>query len=271
MASDLEALKHRLKTTWMAGDYAYFATYLEPGALAFLGRLEARPGTRMLDVACGAGQIAIPAARAGVKVTGIDIAANAIETARFRAKAEGLDAWFEEGDAEDIACEDASFDLVVSLIGAMFAPRPERVASELVRVCRPGGRIAMANWTPGGFVGQMFKIVGTHVPPPPDLPSPVKWGDEGTVRDRLGKGIAKLETQRHLYPMHYPFPPATVVDFFRAYYGPINRAFTALDADGQRALHQDLERLWTFHNHAKDGATTQVEAEYLEVMAERAG
>lgn len=268
VAPEMEALKARLKSTWMAGDYGYFATYLEPGALAFLNRLAAAPGTRMLDVACGAGQIAIPAARAGVRVTGIDIATNAIEKAQARARAEGLDACFEEGDAEALTYGDGTFDLVVSLIGAMFAPRPERVASELVRVCRSGGRIAMANWTPEGFVGDMFRVVGKHVPPPPAMPAPVKWGDEATVRERLKEGVVRLETQKRHYPMHYPFPPARVVDFFQAYYGPVNRAFATLDAPGQQALHSDLERLWTEHNRAKDG-TTQVEAEYLEVMAER--
>lgn len=268
LTPDMAALKARLKAVWMAGNYGHFATYLEPGALEFLNRLGPEPGTRMLDVACGAGQIAIPAARAGVRVTGIDIATNSIEAARSRAKAEGVEARFEEGDAEMIAYEDGAFDLVVSLIGAMFAPRPEQVAAELVRVCRPGGRIAMANWTPGGFVGQMFKAVGKHVPPPPLMAPPVKWGDEATVRERFREGVAKVETRKCLYPMRYPFPPGDVVDFFQAYYGPINRAFAALDADGQQALHQDLEQLWADHNRAQDG-TTDVEAEYLEVVAVR--
>ncbi|HJV39423.1 MAG TPA: class I SAM-dependent methyltransferase [Geothrix sp.] len=268
LTPDMAALKARLKAVWMAGNYGHFATYLEPGALEFLNRLGPEPGTRMLDVACGAGQIAIPAARAGVRVTGIDIATNSIEAARSRAKAEGVEARFEEGDAEMIAYEDGAFDLVVSLIGAMFAPRPEQVAAELVRVCRPGGRIAMANWTPGGFVGQMFKAVGKHVPPPPLMAPPVKWGDEATVRERFREGVAKVETRKCLYPMRYPFPPGDVVDFFQAYYGPVNRAFAALDADGQQALHQDLEQLWADHNRAQDG-TTDVEAEYLEVVAVR--
>lgn len=268
LTPEMAALKARLKAVWMAGNYGHFATYLEPGALEFLNRLGPEPGTRMLDVACGAGQIAIPAARAGVRVTGIDIATNSIEAARSRARAEGVEVRFEEGDAEMIAYEDAAFDLVVSLIGAMFAPRPEQVAAELVRVCRPGGRIAMANWTPEGFVGQMFKAVGRHVPPPPLMAPPVKWGDEATVRERFREGVAKVETRKRLYPMRYPFPPGDVVDFFRAYYGPINRAFASLDPDGQQALHEDLEQLWAEHNRAQHGAT-QVEAEYLEVVAVR--
>jgi len=268
MTPEMETLKARLKATWMSGDYGHFAKYLEPGALEFLARLAVAPGTRMLDVACGAGQIAIPAARAGALVTGVDIASNLIEQARARAQAEGVEARFDEGDAETLPYEDAAFDLVVSLIGAMFAPRPERVAAELVRVCRPGGRIAMANWTPEGHVGQMFKIIGKHVPPPPLMASPLKWGDDSTVRERLRDGISKLETTKRMYPMRYPFPPAEVVEFFRVYYGPTNRAFAALDDAGQDALRHDLEQLWAGNNRAQDGST-YVEAEYLEVVAIR--
>ena len=283
MPPEMAELKARLKATWMAGNYGHFAWYLEPGALQFLDRLALEPGTRMLDVACGAGQIAIPAARAGVQVTGIDVAPNLIEQARARAAAAGVPASFAEGDAEALACPDAAFDVVVSLIGAMFAPRPERVAAEMIRVCRPGGRIVMANWTPGGFVGQMFKIIGQHVPPSPLMASPVKWGDEATVRERLRDGIAKLEITKRLYPMRYPLGPAEVVEFFRTYYGPTNRAFAALDSeygptmpgrkapdtDRQAALRGELEQLWSRHNQANDG-TTGIEAEYLEVIATRA-
>jgi SAM-dependent methyltransferase len=269
MTPEMEALKARLKATWSSGDYGHFATYLEPGALEFLDRLRIPQGTRMLDVACGAGQIAIPAARAGVSVTGIDLAPNLIEQARARAAAENLDIRFEEGDAEMLPYKDASFDLVVSLIGAMFAPRPELVAAEMLRVCRPGGMVAMANWTPEGHIGQMFKIIGKHVPPSPLMVSPVKWGDEATVRERFESGITRLEATKRLYPMRYPFSPAEVVEFFRVYYGPTNKAFAALDDGGQRALREDLERLWTENNRMQDG-TTHVDAEYLEVIAIRA-
>ncbi|HEX8274586.1 MAG TPA: class I SAM-dependent methyltransferase [Longimicrobiaceae bacterium] len=269
MTPEMQALKDRLRATWSAGDYGHFATYLEPGALAFLERLAVAPGTRMLDVACGAGQIAIPAARAGVRVTGIDLAPNLVEQARARARAEGVDAEFLEGDAEALPFGDGEFDLVVSLIGAMFAPRPDRVAAELTRVCRPGGRIAMANWTPDGFVGRMFAAVGRHAPPPTLMPSPVKWGDEATLRERLRDGIAGVEATRRTYPMRYPFPPADVVEFFREYYGPTNRAFAALDDAGRSALREELESLWAGSNLATDG-TTHVEAEYLEVVAARA-
>ncbi|MDN3518061.1 methyltransferase domain-containing protein [Aquisalimonas lutea] len=268
-AGEMEALKTRLKATWESGEYGHFAEYLERGALAFLERMRVVPGTHMLDVACGAGQVSIPAARAGAGVVGVDIAANLVERARERARKEGLNARFDEGDAEALPYPEESFDLVASLFGAMFAPQPDKVAAELVRVCRPGGRIVMGNWTPEGFVGQMFKTIGKHVPPPPIMASPVKWGDEATVRERFATGIAELEMTRRLYPFEYPFPPAEVVAFFRTYYGPANRAFAALDESGQAALHEDLERLWTRHNQGADG-TTYCEGEYLEVVATRA-
>ena len=268
MTPEMEALKTRLKATWMSGDYGHFAKYLEAGALEFLSRIPIEPGMRILDVACGAGQISIPAARAGAKVTGIDIAPNLIEQARARAQAENLDAHFDEGDAEMLPYEDSSFELVISLIGAMFAPRPELVAAELKRVCRPGGKIIMGNWTPTGFVGQMFKAHGKHVPPPAIMPPPVKWGDEETVRERLSDGISHLKLSRRLYPFRYPFPPSQVVEFFRAYYGPSHKAFAALDPEKQAALRQDLETLWAEYSSSTDG-TTSLESEYLEVIAIR--
>jgi SAM-dependent methyltransferase len=268
MTPEMEALKSRLKATWMSGDYGHFATYLEPGALEFLSRIKVEPGARILDVACGAGQTAIPMSRAGAKVTGIDIATNLIEQARARAKTENLDARFEEGDAEMLPYPDGSFDIVLSLIGAMFAPRPELVAEELKRVCRPGGKIIMGNWTPNGFIGQMFKTMGKHVPPPAIMTPPVKWGDEDVVRERFSNGIAHLRLSRRLYPFRYRFSPAEVVEFFRTYYGPTHKAFAALDSEKQSALRNDLEQLWTEHNTASDG-TTAIDAEYLEVIAIR--
>jgi len=269
MTAEMQALKARLKTVWMAGDYGHFAKYLEPSALEFFARLPLKPETRMLDVACGAGQIAIPAARAGAQVTGIDIATNLIEQARARAQAELLNIRFDEGDAEMLPYEEASFELVTTLIGAMFAPRPEQVAAELVRVCQPHGQIVMGNWTPEGFVGQMFKLIGKHVPPPALMPTPVQWGDEAIIRERLRDGVAELRMTKRIYLFDYPFPPAEVVEFFRVYYGPTNHAFAALPEDGQVALRRDLENLWTQHNLAIDG-TTRVESEYLEVVATRA-
>jgi SAM-dependent methyltransferase len=265
---EMESLKTRLKSMWMAGDFGQVAKIIETGAEEFIARLAIKPGTRLLDVACGSGNLALPAARLGAIVTGVDIAPNLLEQARARAEAEGLTIQFDEGDAENLPYADASFETVVSMYGAMFAPRPELVAAELVRVCQPGGRIAMANWTPEGFIGQMFKVTGKHVPPPPAMPSPLKWGDEETVRERLRDGIADLQLSRQMCQFKYPFSPAEVVEFFRKYYGPTQRAFDALDADKQAALRNDLTQLWTEHNQATDD-TTYVEAEYLEVVAMR--
>ena len=267
---EMESLKTRLKAMWMAGDFGQIAKIIESGADEFISRLALKPGDRVLDVACGSGNLAIPAARAGAVVTGVDIATNLIEQARARAATEGLTIQFDEGDAEALPYPDASFDVVVSMFGAMFAPRPELVAGELVRVCRPGGRIAMANWTPEGFIGQMFKITGKHVPPPPNMPSPIKWGDEETVRERLSDGIKDLQMTRRTCPFNYDdLQPADVVEFFRTYYGPTQRAFAALDTDAQAALRNDLERLWSENNQATDTKSTHVEGEYLEVVATR--
>jgi len=262
---EMESLKTRLKAMWMTGNFGEVAKHIETGAEEFINRLALKPGVSVLDVACGSGNLAIPAARLGAIVTGVDIATNLLEQARARAESEGLTIQFDEGDAENLPYGDAAFDVVVSMFGAMFAPRPELVASELARVCRPGGRIAMANWTADGFIGQMFKISGKHVPPPPNMPSPIKWGDEETVRERLRVGVADLQLTRRMCPFVYPFPAAEVVESFRTYYGPTQRAFDALDTDGQAALRSDLERLWSEHNQATDN-TTHVESEYLEVI-----
>jgi SAM-dependent methyltransferase len=264
---ELDELKTRLKTTWMTGDYDLFSRFMEKDAERFFRGLGVAAGTRLLDVGCGAGQLALIAARAGAQVTGCDIATNWLEKARTRAAAEGLEITFEEGDAESLPYKDAQFDVVVSLIGAMFAPRPDLVAAELTRVCRPGGIIAMANWTPGGFIGQMFKTIAKHIAPS-GMPSPVLWGDEATVRDRLHEGIADLKCALRVYHFDYPFPPDAVVEFFRTNYGPMSRAFASLDVQGQEKLRSELVSLWSAHNKAVDD-TTKVDAEYLEVIATR--
>jgi len=266
--SQFDQIKNRLKTTWMAGDYDLFSRFMEKDAEVFYRRLGVAPGTRLLDVGCGAGQLALIAARAGARVTGCDISTNWLEKARERAAAEGLSVDFEEGDAEELPYADGQFDAVVSLIGAMFAPRPDLVAAELTRVCRPGGMIAMANWTPGGFVGQMFKTIARHIAPS-GMPSPVLWGDEGTVRDRLDDGISGLRFSYQMYHFNYPFPPDEVVEFFRVNYGPMARAFASLDENGQKQLRGELTSLWSAYNNSVN-YTTQVDAEYLEVIAIRA-
>ena len=267
--SELSALKTRLRATWIAGDFGQIARFYANQAEDFISRLELKPGMNVLDVACGTGNLAIPAAKTGATVTGVDIAPNLVEQARENAKAAGLNAKFDEGDAEALPYPDASFDAVVTMFGAMFAPRPELVAAELKRVCRPGGLIAMANWTPSGFIGQMFKTTSAHFPPPPGMASPVLWGVEETVRERLGEGISKLETKLQKTTWVFPFSPAEVVEHFRLYYGPAQKAFGFLGEEKGAALRKELEELYTTHNQATDG-TTRVEAEYLEVVARRA-
>ena len=263
------ALKTRLKTTWESGDYGVFAKHLEKGAFEFFDRINLPAETKLLDVACGAGQLSLPAARKGIRVTGLDLAANLVEQARARAAAERLTIEFDQGDAESLPYADTSFDAVMSLFGSMFAPRPELVASEMVRVCRPGGRIIMGNWTPTGHIGQMFKVIGKHVPPPAIFPSPLQWGDEGVVRERFGSSVRDLTITRHMYPFEYPFAPDEVVDFFIEYYGPTNRAYASLTDDARRSLHDDLTVLWSRNNTAPEGKT-HVSSEYIEVVATRA-
>lgn len=268
IAPQIDGLKVRLKETWMAGDYDHFSRYMEQGARAFYEQLDVPAGCELLDVACGSGQLALWAARDGVNVTGVDIAPNLVQRAQARAKAEGLRACFLEADAEDLPFEDARFDVVTSLIGAMFAPRPELVARELLRVCAPGGTIAMGNWTGEGFVGQMFKTFSKFIAPS-GMPAPVLWGDEAAVRERLGHGVSDLKMTRRNYIFSYPFPPPDVVEFFRQCYGPTHRAFAALDANAANKLREELDALWSAHNRGGDELTV-VPAEYLEVIAVRA-
>lgn len=267
-SSEMSSLKLKLKSTWEAGDYGVFAKYLEPGALEFFERLKIPAGTKLLDVACGAGQLTIPAARKGIRVTGLDLAQNLVDQARQRARQEKLDIEIVQGDAESLPYPDAAFQVVLSLIGAMFAPRPELVASEMTRVCAPGGKIIMGNWTPTGHVGQMFKIIATHVPHPSIFPSPVLWGDEKIVRERLQIGVHDLQITPYLYPLRYPFSPEEVVDFFIKFYGPTNRAYHGLATDTRASLKEDLIELWTVNNRASDG-TTDVLGEYVEVIGIR--
>jgi len=268
LAPDIEGLKSRLRATWMAGDYDRFSRSMENDARSFYERLDVAPGAHLLDVACGSGQLALIAARERVRVTGVDIAENLIERAQARSIAEGLATRFRVADAESLPFPDGSFDVVVSLIGAMFAPRPHLVATELTRVCVPGGTIAMANWTAGGFVGKMFNTIAKFVAPS-GMPSPLLWGDEAVVRERFGSEICELRLARRYYTFDYPFPPSDVVKFFRLYYGPVNRAFASLDRAGRMSLHQELEALWSAHNRGR-GSFTLVAAEYLEVIATRA-
>jgi ubiquinone/menaquinone biosynthesis C-methylase UbiE len=264
----MQQLKERMRATWMAGDFGKIAEYSESSAEDFVEALDIQPGTLVLDVACGTGNLAIPAARKGARVIGVDIATNLLAQARSRAEGEGLKIAFEEGDAEQLPFPDERFDVVMSMFGAMFAPDPERVASELARVCRHGGTIAMANWTPEGFTGKMFRLGSRHLPPPVELPAPTLWGDEAVARLRFQDPGVEIKTTRRKILFEYPLSPREVVQFFREHFGPTKVAFSRLDAAAQEAYRDDLEKLWSEHNQADDGRTL-VENEYLEVIGTR--
>ncbi len=250
----------------MAGDFGQIARLNEGAGTEFVQRLGLKAGTKVLDVACGTGNTSVPAAKAGAKVTGVDIAPNLLEQAQKRAQSEGLQIEFIEGDAEQLPHDDASFDAVISMFGAMFAPRPDLVVAELLRVCRPGGFVAMGNWTPEGFVGNMFRITSKYSPPPPGVPSPLLWGDEKTVEERLA-AAARVVTRKHVLLFEFPYGPAEAVEHFKQYFGPTKTAFARLDAPAQEALKQDLVRHWEAHNEG-GAEKVRVKAEYLEVRAE---
>lgn len=261
-----EALRARVRGTWTAGDFGRIAVGYERGAAEFIARLGLVPGERVLDVACGTGNLTLPAAREGALVTGIDIAPALVAQLAERAAAEGLTVDAREGDAEDLPFTDGSFDTVVTMFGAMFAAHPERTASELLRLARSGGRIAMASWTPEGFVGEMLKATTVYVPPPAGVPSPLLWGNPRVVQDRLGAGVTELHFHRRSMVLAYPFSPEETVRLFRTWYGPTVRAFATLDEERRRGLFDDLVELWTEHNTAGPDAT-RVESEFLEVVA----
>ena len=265
----MEPLKEKMRATWMAGDFGKIAEHTAAEAELFVDTLGIQPAMQVLDVACGTGNLAIPAARKGAVVTGVDVATNLLEQARLRAAAEGLQITFQEGDAEQLPFPDAHFDVVMTMFGAMFAPDPERVASELARVCRHGGKIAMANWTPDGFTGKMFRLTSRHLPPPVELPAPTLWGDEAVALLRLKSNGVKVESiKRRLLLFDYPFPPREVVQFFRDYFGPTKVAFSRMDEARQAEYRDDLEKLWSDHNEGRSGRTL-IQNEYLEVIGTR--
>jgi len=265
-ALEADPLNDRVRAVWTSGDFGRIAAGFETGAAAFIARLELEPDERVLDVACGTGNLALPAARVGALVTGVDIAPNLIAQAKANALDEELSISFDVGNGEQLPYESESFDTVVTMFGAMFAARPEKAAGELLRVTRPGGRIAMANWTLTGFIGEMFKITAAYVPPPAGVPSPIQWGNEDIVRERLGPGTKALALTRRTISFEYPVDPAGTVNLFRLWYGPTLRAFAALDEQGKEGLRRDLEKHWSDYNRATDG-TTRVESEFLEVVA----
>jgi 2-polyprenyl-3-methyl-5-hydroxy-6-metoxy-1,4-benzoquinol methylase len=266
----IDQIKSSMRSTWMAGDFGVIARNISGDAEAFIARLHIPAGSRVLDVACGTGNTALPLARGGCIVTGVDIAPNLLVQARERATAEGLSIAFDEGDAEALPYADASFDAVTTMFGAMFAPRPELVASEIARVLKPGGRLAMANWNPASFSGQMFKVGSKHAPPPPGIAPPVLWGDDATVRDRLATSFVNIQTELIPIDFDLPMDPAGTVAHFRQYFGPTQVAFSRLDAPGQAALAADLTALWSGANVAPDPTTqTLIRNEYLQVTAIR--
>jgi ubiquinone/menaquinone biosynthesis C-methylase UbiE len=262
-------LKQNLKNMWMAGDFGKIAEHSAKEAERFVARLNIVPGSKVLDVACGTGNLAIPAARVGAQVTGLDIAPNLLEQARERAAKEKLQVRFDEGDAEQLPYATEEFDVVMSMFGAMFAPDPDATAREMLRVCCSGGRIAMANWTPDGFVAKMFQVSAKHAPPPAGLASPLLWGNEEVVRERFGVGAEKIDMVTRSVEFRYPFSPKETVQFFRKNFGPTATNFARLEAAGQNALAADLERMWAENNEA-EGDETVVPIQYLEVVVTKA-
>jgi ubiquinone/menaquinone biosynthesis C-methylase UbiE len=261
---DLAAIKTRQQATWSSGDYHMIGTQIQIVSELLIEALDVRSTERVLDVATGSGNAALAAARRGCAVTGVDYVPALLNRARRRADAEGLAIEFTDGDAEALPFPDGSFDVVSSVFGAMFAPDQERTAAELARVVRPGGRIGIVAHTPDGFIGNLFKVIGKHVPPPAGLRSPILWGTEARLRELFIGQIADLRVEKRFYtfrdrsPEHY-------VDYWRTYYGPTLKAFEAVGAAGRAALEADMVDLIGRFDRAEDG-TMVVPSEYLEAV-----
>jgi ubiquinone/menaquinone biosynthesis C-methylase UbiE len=267
--TDLVALKSRQQTAWASGDYAVIGTTLQIVGEQLAEACDLHWDERVLDVAAGNGNATLAAARRGCKVTSTDYVAPLLERGAERAHAEHLEVSFQTADAEALPFADASFDAVLSTFGVMFAPDQAKAASELARVCRPGGRIGLANWTPEGFIGQLFKTLGRHLPPPPDLQPPSRWGVENHLRSFFGEHAAAIAVT----PRHFNFryrSAAHFIEIFRTWYGPVHKAFAALPADKAAALESDMTELLNRLNRA--GADSLlVPSEYLEVVITRSG
>ena len=265
---DLAAIKQRQQQTWATGDYAVVGSTLVVMGELLCEAVDLRAGQRVLDVATGNGNAALSAARRGCEVTGVDYVPALLEQGRARAAADGLAVAFAEGDAAALPFPDASFDVVLSTLGAMFAPDQEKAAGELLRVCRPGGKLGLANWTPDGFIGEMFRVTSRYVPPPPGLQPPALWGTEARLRELFGDGVASLRAERRAFVFRYRSFDHWL-EVFRTYYGPLTKAFGSLDADRQEAYAADLRSLVARFNRSGD-ETVAVPSDYLEVVAVRA-
>ena len=265
---DFAAIKARQKATWASGDFAVIGITLQIVGETLCEAVDLRAGERVLDVACGNGNAALAAARRFARVTGTDYVPALLEKAAARARADGLTVDFREADAEALPFEDGSFDVVLSTFGVMFAPNHAVAAAELRRVCRRGGRIGLATWTPTGFIGALLRLVGRHVPPPAGLLSPLLWGKREHLAELFGNGVSSLEVQHRDFNFRYG-SAAHFIDTFRTYYGPTHKAFAALDEGGRAALTRDLEALLREHDRG-GGASLVVPADYIEVVAVRA-
>lgn len=265
---DYEAVKTRQQGTWASGDYAVIGRTLQITGESLCEAVDVSAGQQVLDVAAGNGNASLAAARRGCEVTASDYVGALLDGTAARAASEGMHIECREADAESLPFADASFDAVLSTFGVMFTPDQERAASQLMRVCRPGGRIGLANWTPAGFIGQMFKIVGRHVPPPAGVRSPLEWGTRARLEE-LFAGARALEVE----PRHFVFRYRDATDWldtFRTYYGPTLKAFAALDIDARDTFEAELLELAEASNTATDG-TLRIPSEYLEVVVTTAG
>ncbi len=264
---DLKRIKNVQRETWASGDYAVIGRSLQIVGETLCEAVDVRGGEDVLDVAAGNGNASLAAARRWANVTASDYVPSLLAGTRRRAAADGLDLQIREADAENLPFGDESFDVVLSVFGAMFAPDQERTAAEMLRVCRRGGRVALANWTPEGFIGEMFRVVGRHVPPPAGLKSPAMWGTEARLAELFPEEVADLRVTRRHFVFRYR-SPAHFLEIFRAYYGPVLRAFAALPREGQGQLERDLLAFLAARNVALDG-TFVAPGEYLEVVATR--
>lgn len=265
---DLDAVKARQQKTWTSGNYHAVAARIQPIAELLVTAADLAAGARVLDVATGSGNAALAAARCGAVVTGLDYVPELLARGRTRAAAEELPVEFVAGDAEHLEYVDGTFDAVLSCVGVMFAPDQEQAAAELVRVCRPGGTIALACWTPDGFIGELFRVVARHVPPPTGLRAPVEWGTEQRLGELFGAAVTGLRATRRLFVFRYR-TPAEFADFFRQNYGPTLKAFEALGEQQSELLYADLLDLAGRWNAATDG-TLRIPAAYVEATLQRA-